>query len=675
MLVFVIISLFSLSSLKTSDYDLNITSTVHRSFGYMLYDSSSTTPLNANQIYTSETIDVSEYSLISTVIAGAPKNAPGKFYIEFSPNGNNWDRIIEINVENLTKEPPHTAIPISRYCRLRYINGSVDQEEFRLQAVFHRNAAKGLTAQLEQPINSSTDVENVRAVIVGRNEKGDYANVRITSEDALSVDVKGASSAFGEIGVSEPTTVSQIQFTYGFNPALMTRFLNKSGMLESQESMIKLSTGTNTNSMAKLQSNLPIRYNPGQGAFCRFSAIFDPGIIGSTQYIGVGDESNGLFFGYKDTQFGILRRTGGAPEVRKLTLTEKADQNQNINIILDGETKTVSLTAANDITETANEIAAADYSQTGSGWTAHVSGNTVLFIAWDASSRNGSYSLVATENPADQRPEGSFTQTISGKSPKEYFVSQSNWNIDKYDGTGKSGITLDPTKGNVYQIRWQWLGFGAIAFFVENPTTGILERVHIEQYPNKSLTTNIGDPNMPLHLSVKNSTNTTNVSLRSGSIAGFVDGKDVPFGIRAGANGYKDVRSTEVPILTIKNSPLQNEKINNARARVSYIFFGSNHSEPIKMSFYTNATLKGASFNSVAPFSFMEYDNSATDCSGGTLIASHFIEPKGKGEIILNFDPTSAIIPPGSSFTMTAQSIGANKSGTVHGCFNFIELK
>ena len=31
-------------------------------------------------------------------------------------------------------------------------------------------------------------------------------------------------------------------------------------------------------------------------------------------------------------------------------------------------------------------------------------------------------------------------------------VSQANWNVDKLDGTGASGITIDTTKDNIYFI-------------------------------------------------------------------------------------------------------------------------------------------------------------------------------------------------------------------------------
>ena len=41
-------------------------------------------------------------------------------------------------------------------------------------------------------------------------------------------------------------------------------------------------------------------------------------------------------------------------------------------------------------------------------------------------------------------------------------VAQSSWNLDKLDGTGASGITLDVTKDFLLEIDFQWLGMGRI---------------------------------------------------------------------------------------------------------------------------------------------------------------------------------------------------------------------
>ena len=43
-------------------------------------------------------------------------------------------------------------------------------------------------------------------------------------------------------------------------------------------------------------------------------------------------------------------------------------------------------------------------------------------------------------------------------------VAQTNWNVDKFDGSGPSGITLDPTKAQILMIDFQYLAMGRVRF-------------------------------------------------------------------------------------------------------------------------------------------------------------------------------------------------------------------
>jgi len=54
----------------------------------------------------------------------------------------------------------------------------------------------------------------------------------------------------------------------------------------------------------------------------------------------------------------------------------------------------------------------------------------------------------------------STTQSIG----QEERALQANWNLDKLDGTGSSGITIDWTKAQHFVCEYQWLGVGFIRF-------------------------------------------------------------------------------------------------------------------------------------------------------------------------------------------------------------------
>lgn len=54
-----------------------------------------------------------------------------------------------------------------------------------------------------------------------------------------------------------------------------------------------------------------------------------------------------------------------------------------------------------------------------------------------------------------------------GATGLEERVVRTNWNVDKLDGTGTSGVTLDFTKTQHLVIEFQWLGVGTIRFGFE----------------------------------------------------------------------------------------------------------------------------------------------------------------------------------------------------------------
>jgi hypothetical protein len=69
-------------------------------------------------------------------------------------------------------------------------------------------------------------------------------------------------------------------------------------------------------------------------------------------------------------------------------------------------------------------------------------------------------------------------RTYTSGSAVETTVAKANWNVDKLDGTGASGVTLDITKASIYEIEFQHLAVGNVAFRVN----GIL--VHVMHHPN-----------------------------------------------------------------------------------------------------------------------------------------------------------------------------------------------
>lgn len=80
-------------------------------------------------------------------------------------------------------------------------------------------------------------------------------------------------------------------------------------------------------------------------------------------------------------------------------------------------------------------------------------------------------------------------------------ISQANWNVDKLDGTGPSGLTLDPFRSNIFFYDYEWLGVGRIraGFFIN----GIPYYVHYFNNANNLISgVYMKSPNQPVRYEI-----------------------------------------------------------------------------------------------------------------------------------------------------------------------------
>ena len=505
----------------------------------------------------------------------------------------------------------------------------------------------------------TTDPGSSNQVTIKDGANGNLA--RVTDHLALQVTPPPEGrSGFGEASTVSPHPKIQVRFPYdNVDPVLLDARANQSGTVSIANSLLTVTSGAAANSGAECLTRDRVPYRPGQGTIARFTALFTTGVANSEQWVGIGDDGEGYFFGYQGADFGLSRRYGGRAEVRTLTVTTASSTAENITITLDGNADaTVAVTASGNITTTANEIAAHDYSDVGPGWAAKAVGDTVVFSSWQAAPQTGTYSLSVATTAV-----GSFAQTLAGVTPTVAFVAQSSWNgNDTFDGTGITGVTLDPTKGNVYQIRFQYLGFGAIQFFIEDPDDGELHLVHTIEYSNANTTPSLEDPTYPMYIEAKNAANTSDLSVSSASFSAFNEGDFVPYGARQGleADITLGATSAETPVTTIRVKEVLGGKQNRTPLKLLFISASAEHTKPVSLKFYVNATLTDASFTDVrSPYSGVQQDVAATALSGGTFFFRINMGKTGNEVIDLSGTELDGLLNPGDQITVTI----APKSG------------
>ena len=443
--------------------------------------------------------------------------------------------------------------------------------------------------------------------------------------------------------------------------------------------MANLSTGAGANQTSAILSREFVKYNPGQGALCRFTAVYTTGVANSTQYVGLGDTDDGYFFGYNGATFGILRRQGGKPETRKLAITTASNTNENITITLDGDAETVAVTAAGADTTTtrvvtANEIVAHDFSNVGEGWEVHNMGPNVFFTSFTDGSKTGTYSLVNGGGEA----AGTFSQSLAGVATTETVVAQTDWNKDTFDGSGDannpSGVTLDQTKGNVYQIRYQWLGFGSISFFIEHGDEGDLHEVHMIKYPNTNTVPSVDNPTLPLYAAAINTTNTSDIVLKVGSMGGYVEGKDTLKGLPHSLSVEStSVGTTETPIMTIHSHDIYQSSLNRVKVKMTIGNVSTDGTKNSIVRVRKNTVLTGpAAFTSLdSNISTIHRDTTATGISGGVVVFAAGVEKVGFVDIDLEKLGITLVAP--DFLTVTVQATAAATVDVV-ATFNWQEL-
>lgn len=80
--------------------------------------------------------------------------------------------------------------------------------------------------------------------------------------------------------------------------------------------------------------------------------------------------------------------------------------------------------------------------------------------------------------------DGTNKYVAISKNGTENKILQSSWNVDKLNGTGKSGVTIDWNQNQIFFIDFEWLGVGIVRF--GHVVDGAFIVCHIESHVNDS---------------------------------------------------------------------------------------------------------------------------------------------------------------------------------------------
>jgi hypothetical protein len=426
---------------------------------------------------------------------------------------------------------------------------------------------------------------------------------------------------------------------------------------------VVIASGTQADGYARLVSKKVAKYRAGQATMARWTARFSDGRVGNRQIAGLYNIEAGWQFGYDGTTFGILYTETATVEVQTLTVTVAPAAPGNVTVTLDAGTPVLAaVTASGSTSVTASEIAAANYANTAGGWDAQAIGNVVYFTRRTAGTAGPStFAAGATGTAA------AFAILTTGVAPTEQFIPQSAWNQDTFDGSGgtanPSGILLDPTKGNIYEVQFQYLGYGDAYFYVVNGTTGRPTLCHVVRNANTRTSTNLRNPNLYLTWESRNTGSTTSVTMRGASGGAFVEGPVAFLGAQFAVPPVAVTANAgvETPILSLRANTVYQNRQSTAQLQIDRLSVACDGTKTVAFRVYKNGTLTAARWQSVNTVtSAASYDVNATAFTIGTGTLVYAFSVSKTGNITESLTDLDLFLQAGDVLTITALSANAN---------------
>lgn len=588
--------------------------------------------------------DVSRFSSI-TIMGYISNSQNATLYAQFSIDASTVTKTIQLSTGTDTNIGNHCLTTMARFFRVRIVD-SGGSSAINIQTIYHTESKISLpSSTINDTLTNYSNVLNTKSVINAPDSANNYNSILRNENRAMYVSINEPIGPFNTLLVGDLNSVIQRKFVSGTNSKIDNIITKGNATITASSGILECSSSTTSSSLAQYKSKKICNYLPGQGIIIRFSTLFGTPAASTTSIIGLGTPSNGVFIGYNGTSFGLLRRTNGIQDVRKLEITLPADgTGGDFTITLNGQTSTnITVDPNSSIGEIVKTIYDSGiFNNIGGGWDLKLFGDSIYFIAIDTDTRNGSYSF----NDIDSGVTATFSQILSPTQATDNWVYQSNWNSDRADNTGILP-TIDFTKGNVFQIQYQWLGYGLITLMIENPSDGKFITCHRILYVNTSLYPTIKNPDLPFMIECNNKSTTNDIKINTGSLGVFIVGNLRNTNIVESSISHSFSSSTTI-ILALRFNPIRNSDISYNSCVITSLTFGNESTNKIAtFNIIKNCGLVGSVVNwsdiNNLPISF---NTEATNNIGGEVIYTNLIGP-GEGKTRELNNTSFIIIYPG----------------------------
>jgi hypothetical protein len=217
-------------------------------------------------------------------------------------------------------------------------------------------------------------------------------------------------------------------------------------------------------------------------------------------------------------------------------------------------------------------------------------------------------------------------------------VLQENWNGDKLDGTGPSGITLDLTKAQILWADFEWLGVGSVRMgFIIN---GQFILCHTFNHANIISSTYITTASLPLRYEIFNTAGTTGASTLKQICSTVISeggyelrGVQQAVAIPITTPRTFAVAGTYYPIISIR---LKSTRLDAIVIATAISILGTGNGKNYQWRVVNGAVTSGGSWVPAPGDSSIEYNLTGSSVTGGRILASGFVNSSNQGSPSIN---------------------------------------
>lgn len=273
---------------------------------------------------------------------------------------------------------------------------------------------------------------------------------------------------------------------------------------------------------------------------------------------------------------------------------------------------------------------------------------------------------------------------VTGTASDARFVNQSNWNGDKLDGTGASGLTLDLSHPQILWMDFEWLGVGSVRCgFIINGQYIVCHTFETANVYGTTvyMTTAI----LPVRYEIKTTTTAVAATLTQIcstviSEGGFEATSIEHVARRTTVLGTINTAANFLPVVSIR---LASTAL-GAIVLPNRIQFQPTTLQNYEIALIKNPVLTGAAWTAMPSDANVEYDVSATAiATAGTIVQTGYIANSGGGGQSSTLSPTGfnwdtqlgvSLTSVSDIYTLGVRTISGATTGDGVGSLSFYDL-